>query len=83
LFHLTGGGPAAPPAYRPNITLTSSTLSMIVDINSGRPDAENFAVNANYTLQDISPAVAQVTYDTPGQARRFDRALRDAEDRAA
>src|ERR1700685_3436953 len=28
LFHLTGGGPAAPPAYRLNITLTSSNMSV-------------------------------------------------------
>jgi LPS-assembly lipoprotein len=93
LFHLTGGGPAAPPAYRLNITLTSSTLSMIVDINSGRPDSQNYALNATYTLQDIktgkpilnSQTLARVTYDTPGQAQRFagDRGLRDAEDRAA
>src|SRR5271169_2958093 len=37
LFHLTGGGAAAPPAYRLNITLTSSSESLIVDIYSGRP----------------------------------------------
>jgi LPS-assembly lipoprotein len=93
LFHLTGGGPAAPPAYRLNITLTSSNLSVIVDINSGRPDTENYALNANYTLQDIksgkpvlnSQTFARVSYDIPGQAQRFARArgLRDAEERAA
>jgi len=93
LFHLTGGGAAAPPAYRLNITLSSSTQSMIVDITSGRPDAQNYVLNATYTLQDIktgkpvlnSQAFAMVTYDIPGQAQRFasDRALRDAEDRSA
>src|SRR5260221_10044581 len=36
LFHLTGGGAAAPPAYRVNITLTASKLSTIVHINRGR-----------------------------------------------
>src|ERR1700675_314962 len=51
LFHLTGGGAAAPPAYRLNVTLTSSNRSIIVDINSGRPDSENYALNASYTLQ--------------------------------
>jgi LPS-assembly lipoprotein len=93
LFHLTGGGAAAPPAYRLNITLTSNNLSVIVDINSGRPDTENYALNATYTLQDIksgkpvlnSQTFARVSYDVPGQAQRFARArgLRDAEERAA
>jgi hypothetical protein len=49
-------GPAAPPAYRLNITLTASTLSMIVDINSGRPDSQNYALNATYTLRTSRPA---------------------------
>ena len=93
LFHLTGGGEAAPPAYRLKVTLTANKLSVIVDINSGRPDAENYALNATYTLQDVktgkpvlsSQTFARVTYDIPGQAQRFARAraLRDAEDRAA
>jgi LPS-assembly lipoprotein len=93
LFHLTGGGPAAPPAYRLNVTLSSSTQSMIVDINSGRPDTEDYALNATYTLQDVktgkpvlsSQTFARVTFDIPGQAQRFarDRGLRDAENRAA
>ena len=93
LFNLTGGGAAAPPAYRLNINLTANNLSVIVDINSGRPDTENYALNATYTLQDIksgkpvlaSQTFARVSYDVPGQAQRFARArgLRDAEDRAA
>jgi LPS-assembly lipoprotein len=93
LFGLTGGGPASPPAYRLNITLAATNLSVIVDINSGRPDTENYALNASYTLQDIksgkpvlnSQTFARVSYDIPGQAQRFARArgLRDAEDRAA
>ena len=93
LFNLTGGGAAAPPAYRLNINLTANNLSVIVDINSGRPDTENYALNASYTLQDIksgkpvftSQTFARVSYDVPGQAQRFARArgLRDAEERAA
>jgi len=93
LFHLTGGSAAAPPAYRLNITLTSSNQSMIVDINSGRPDTQDYALNATYTLSDIksgkavlsSQTFARVTYDIPGQAQRFarDRGERDAEDRAS
>jgi LPS-assembly lipoprotein len=93
LFNLTGGAAAAPPAYRLNITLTSSTESLIVDINSGRPDTQNYDLSASYTLTEIksgkpvlnSRTFAQVSYDIPGQAQRFarDRGERDAEDRAA
>jgi LPS-assembly lipoprotein len=68
-------------------------MSVIVDITSGRPDVEDYALNVNYTLTDIKtgkPVItgntfARVSYDIPGQAQRFARArgLRDAENRAA
>ena len=93
LFGLTGGSAAAPPVYRLNIQINGSSESLIVDINSGRPDTENYALNCTYSLQDIktgkpvlsSQTFARVSYDIPGQAQRFARAraLRDAEDRAA
>jgi LPS-assembly lipoprotein len=93
LFGLTGGGAAAPPAYRLNILMSGTSQSLIVDINSGRPDTEDYALNATYSLAEAksgkvvlsSQTFARVTYDIPGQAQRFarDRGLRDAEDRAA
>jgi LPS-assembly lipoprotein len=93
LFGLTGGHAAAPPVYRLNITIGGSSESMIVDINSGRPDTVDYALNATYTLLEVktgkpvlsSQAFARVTYDIPGQAQRFarDRGLRDAENRAS
>jgi LPS-assembly lipoprotein len=73
--------------------MTSNRLSVIVDVNSGRPDVENYGLNVFYTLTEIKtgkPAFtgttfARVSYDVPGQAQRFARArgLRDAENRAA
>jgi LPS-assembly lipoprotein len=93
LFGLTGGGASAPPVYRLNITINGSSESMIVDINSGRPDTVDYALNATYTLVEVktgkpvlnSQTFARVTYDIPGQAQRFarDRGLRDAENRAS
>ena len=93
LFGLTGGGAAAPPVYRLNIQINGSSESLIVDINSGRPDTQDYALNASYTLLEVktgkpvltSQTFARVSYDIPGQAQRFarDRGLRDAEDRAA
>jgi LPS-assembly lipoprotein len=93
LFNLTGGAEPPPPTHRLAIQMTSSRSSIIVDIVSGRPDTEDYGLNANYTLIDIKtgkPVVsgstfARVSYDIPGQAQRFarERALRDSEDRAA
>jgi LPS-assembly lipoprotein len=93
LFDITGGHEPAPPTHRLAIRMNSNRLSVIVDITSGRPDVENYALNVFYTLTEIKtgkPALtgttfARVSYDIPGQAQRFARArgLRDAENRAA
>ena len=93
LFGLTGGGPAAPPSYKLVVKLTSSQTQVIVDINTARPDIQNYGIDATYTLTDLrtgKPVVngytfARVSYDIPGQQQRFagDRGLRDAENRAA
>jgi LPS-assembly lipoprotein len=93
LFNLTGGAEPPPPTHRLAIRMSSNRLSVIVDVNSGRPDVEDYGLNAYYTLTEIKsgkPVVtgttfARVSYDIPGQAQRFARArgLRDAENRAA
>jgi LPS-assembly lipoprotein len=93
LFGLTGGGHAAPPTHKLVITLTSTNLSVIVDIYTNRPDIENFGIDATYSLTEIatnkvvltSQTFSRVSYDIPGQQQRFarQRALRDAENRAA
>ena len=93
LFDITGGAAPTPPTHRLVIRMTSTRLSVIVDINSGRPDVEDYGLNATYTLTEIktgkqaftSTTFARVSYDIPGQAQRFARArgLRDAENRAA
>lgn len=93
LFNLTGGGPAASSAYKLKIQLSTSTRQVIVDINSARPEIQNYGINAAYSLIDSSTGktlftsytFARVSYNTPGQQQRFagDRGLRDAENRAA
>jgi LPS-assembly lipoprotein len=93
LFDLTGGSGSAPPTHRLIIRIAPTRLSVIVDLTSGRPNAENFGIDATYTLIDIATNKAvvngttfsRVTYDVPGSEQRFarQRALRDAEDRAA
>src|SRR5215468_8576779 len=93
LFDFTGGGYAAPPTHRLKIAIASTRASIIVDVNTSRPDIENYGINANYSLTEIATGkvvvtgttFARVSYDIPGQEQRYARVrgLRDAELRAA
>ena len=93
IYDLTGGGGGAPPSYRLNVRLSATQLQVIVDINTARPDINNYGIDAVYTLTDIATGkpvakgqtFARVSYNIPGQQQRFagERGLRDAEDRAA
>ena len=93
LYELTGGGGAAPPNYKLDIRLTSQQTQVIVDINTARPDIQNYGIDATYTLTDMATGrkvvsgqtFSRVSYNIPGQQQRFagDRGLRDAENRAA
>ncbi|MFN3658653.1 MAG: LPS assembly lipoprotein LptE [Pseudolabrys sp.] len=93
IFNLTGGSGPGPSSYRLNVTLSSSQTQVIVDITSGRPDIQNYGIDATYDLVDLSTGksimsgrtFSRVSYNIPGQQQRFagDRGLRDAEDRAA
>jgi LPS-assembly lipoprotein len=95
LFDIRGGSEAPPPTHRLAIRMTSTRNSLIVDVNSGLPNEENYGLNITYTLTDIktgkpvltSQSFARVSYDIPGfvMTQRFSHtsALRDAEDRAA
>lgn len=92
VFMLSGGNPA-PPTHRLDIRITTTRVSVIVDVETARPDVENFGITANYILVDLNTgkpvvtdvALSRVSYDIPGQQQRFarQRALRDAENRAA
>jgi LPS-assembly lipoprotein len=93
LFDLTGGAAAPPPTHRLTVRMTTSRLSVIVDVTSGRPDVEDYGINVTYQMVELKtgkPVVngetfARVSYDIPGQEQRFARAraLRDSENRAA
>jgi LPS-assembly lipoprotein len=93
LYDFTGGGYAAPPTHRLKIAIASTRASIIVDVNTSRPDIENYGINASYSLTEIATGkvvvtgqtFARVSYDIPGQEQRFARirGLRDAELRAA
>lgn len=92
IFDMTGGNGGMPPLYRLTVVVNSSLQQVIVDINSGRPDIQNYGLDASYSLIDIatgkavvsSQTFARVSYNIPGQMQRFagDRGMRDAENRA-
>ena len=93
IFALTGGAATTAPTHRLDISLSSQQLQVIVDIRSGRPDTQNYGIDASFVLTDLAtgkPVVSGVTFsrvsfNIPGQQQRFagERGLRDAENRAA
>ena len=93
LFDTSGGGSPAAPTHKLKLKLATTRQSVIVDINTTRPDVENYGIDAYYTLVEIATGkvvvtgqtFARVSFDIPGQQQRFARArgLRDAENRAA
>ena len=93
LFDFTGGGSPASPTHKLKISMSSTRTSIIVDIQTSRPDVENYGINASYSLTELATnrvvvtgqTFARVSYDVPGQQQRFARlrGLRDAESRAA
>src|SRR5215467_13449427 len=45
LYDFTGGGYPAPPTHRLKIAMASTRASIIVDVNTSRPDVENYGIN--------------------------------------
>jgi LPS-assembly lipoprotein len=92
IWELTGGAGAGTPAYRLGIRMKLSKTAMIVDIQTGRTEAEIVGIDVGYTLTEIgtkkvvvnSQTFSRVGSDVPGLQQRFahQRAQRDAEDRA-
>ena len=93
IYELTGGGGAGTTSYRLDIKLNSSLRSVIVDIDTARPELQNYGIDAVYSLTEVGTGkqvvngttFSRVSYNIPGQQQRFagDRGLRDAENRAA
>ena len=92
-FKLYGTATGMPPTHRLEIRFASSKTSLIVDPNTGLPNSENYGIDAQYNLIEVvsgksvmtGTTFARVSYDMPGSYQRFsrNRAVRDAEDRAA
>jgi LPS-assembly lipoprotein len=92
IFDLSGGGGIASPTHQLIIQLSSSPVSVIVDVTTSRPDVEEFRIAASYTMTELATGkrvvsgrtFALASYDIPGQQQRFTRTRgeRDAQDRA-
>src|SRR3954467_14537445 len=92
-FKLYGTATGMPPTQRLEIRFASSKTSLIVDPNTGLPSSENYGLDAQYNLIEVvsgksvmtGTTFSRVSYDMPGSYQRFsrNRAVRDAEDRAA
>jgi len=93
VYDLNGGANPGTPIYRLDVKFAGvGRTSVIVDVSSGRPDAELEAINATFSLTEIETkkvvlsdlAFARASYDVPGSEQRFarQRAWRNAEDRA-
>jgi LPS-assembly lipoprotein len=93
IYDLTGGSGGFSPTHRLDVKLVATQLQIIVDINTARPDVNNYGIDSTYTLTELATGrvvvkgqtFARVSYNIPGQEQRFagERGLRDAENRAA
>jgi len=63
MYDFTGGGAAASPTHKLVIKLTSTQLQVIVDINTARPDIQNYGIDATYQLIDLS--TGKIAWQTP------------------
>jgi LPS-assembly lipoprotein len=92
-FKLYGNATGAPPLYKLELKFASSRSSLIVNPNTGLPDSETYGIDVQYNLIEIATnksvmtgtTFSHLSYDIPGSYQRFarNRAVRDAEDRAA
>ena len=92
-FKLYGSATGMPPTHRLDIRFTTSKSSLIVSALTGLPTSENYGIDCQYNLTEVATGksvmsgstFSRVSYDMPGSYQRFarNRAVRDAEDRAA
>jgi LPS-assembly lipoprotein len=92
-FKLYGTATGMAPTHRLVLRFTTGRSSLIVDPNTGLPSSENYGIDVQYNLIEIATnksvmtgtTFSRISYDMPGSYQRFsrNRALRNAEDRAA
>jgi LPS-assembly lipoprotein len=91
-FKLYGNATGMPPTHKLVIRFTTTRSSLLTDPNTALPTSENYGIDAQFNLVEITTnrsvmtgsTFSRVSYDIPGSYQRFSRAraFRDAEDRA-
>ena len=79
---VTGGAGASAPTHRLAVNLSSTRLSVIVDVTTARPELENYGLNVTYTLTEIASGKV-VTGVAPAQRLGRVRHVQDAAHRAS
>ena len=54
IYSLTGGSGGVSPTHRLDVKLTATQLQIIVDINTARPDINNYGIDGTYTLTELA-----------------------------
>ena len=92
-FKLYGNATGTSPTHRLEIRIQTTRSTLMTDATTGLPTSENYGINAQFNLVDITTnksvmtgtAASRVSYDIPGSYQRYSRAraFHDAEDRAS
>src|ERR1700728_2003166 len=92
-FKLYGNATGMAPTHRLEIRFNTGRSDLMTDATTGLPTSENYSLDAQFNLIEIATnksvmtgtTFSHLSYDIPGSYQRFsrERAVRDAEDRAA
>jgi LPS-assembly lipoprotein len=93
LIYLTqgGGGRAAAPTHVLRVNLAVDTVPLVLNTAAGRPSAQSVSLTGNYTITPIGEreaihrgsAFASASFDRTAQRLASDRAVIEAQERAA
>lgn len=95
LIYLTqgGGGRAQNPAHVLKVNLSIDTVPLLLNTAAGRPSAQTVSLTANYTITPVGAnatetlfrgtASASASFDRNSQRLASDRAIIEAQERAA
>src|SRR5262249_38772638 len=64
IYDLTGGGGGFSPTHRLDVKLVATQVQVFVDINTGRPDVNNYGIDSTYTLTALATGRVFVQHAT-------------------
>lgn len=93
LIYLTqgGGGRSASPTHVLRVDLATDTVPLLLNAAAGRPSAQSISLTGTYTISEIGSnqplhrgtAFATASFDRTAQRLASDRAIVEAQERAA